>query len=109
MRLSRLTALPHLRFLSVCLLGATSLFSLPATAEDGKVFFCPPAVVTGLSKPTNGIMYDADRCYDSQSNMLSAEQKAFLLSSGLCRYLTTQEVASYWKKPVAAGMQRVKN
>jgi hypothetical protein len=93
---------------SAGLLGASALFSLPAMAQDESVFFCPPSVIAGMSKPTKGIMCSAETCYDSQSPELSSEQKSFLLSNGSCRYLTPQEVASYWHKP-AAGTQRASN
>jgi len=97
-----------LKIIGASMLSASALIALPAMAQDDKVFFCPPAVVTGLSKPTRGIMCDAEICYDSQSPELTPPQKSFLLANGACRYLSSQEIASYWRKP-ASEVQRASN
>ncbi|WP_157634386.1 hypothetical protein [Variovorax sp. Root318D1] len=81
-------------FLGVAALVQQHAFALDV--NDGSVYFCPTTTTSAGSK-MNGIMCDAEHCYNSRSPKLDTAQRLFLESAKeKCRYLSDQEVAAYW-------------
>jgi hypothetical protein len=69
--------------------------------NDASVYFCP-AMTTVAGEKMNGIMCDAEHCYNSRSPKLGAAQRLFLESAKeKCRYMSDQEVALYWPEYAA--------
>nr|WP_315429701.1 hypothetical protein [uncultured Albidiferax sp.] len=93
--------------LSTALLGLAAC--LPAAAveqDDNSVFYCPPSIMAAVGQPTNGIMCDAQQCFNSQTPGLSSAQKTFLLTAqGQCRNLSAQEIADFWPKDLVNDTQ----
>jgi len=87
------------RPLTAAFLGFAALVHQQAFAldvNDGSVYFCPTKS-TAAGGQTNGIMCDAEHCYNSRSPKLGAAQRLFLESAKeQCRYMSNQEVALYW-------------
>jgi len=85
--------------LTATFLGFAALVHQHAFAldvNDGSVYFCPTKT-TPTGEERNGIMCDAEHCYNSRSPGLGAAQRLFLESAKeQCRYMSNQEVALYW-------------
>jgi hypothetical protein len=96
--------------LTAALLVFAAFIQQNALAQgDGSVFFCPTKV-TAMGEKRNGIMCDAEHCYNSQSPALSTAQRGLLESAKEeCRYLSDQEVKRYWPEyvPTTAAAQQV--
>jgi len=93
---------------SVAALGLTACLHAAAATElnDGSVFYCPPSIMAGVGQPTQGIMCDAQQCFNSQTPGLSSAQKNFLLTAqGQCRNLSAQEIQDFWPRNLAAATQ----
>ena len=87
------------RLLTAAFLGFAALVHQHALAlefNDGSVYFCP-TMTTAAGGEMNGIMCDAEHCYNSRSPKLGTAQRLFLESAKeKCRYLSDQEVALHW-------------
>ena len=94
-------------FFSAALLGlAACLPAAAAELDDSSVFYCPPSIMAAVGQPTQGIMCDAQQCFNSQTPGLSGAQKNFLLTTqGQCRNLSAQEIMDFWPQDLANATQ----
>lgn len=94
-------------YASAAVLGLAAC--LPTTAaelDDSSVFYCPPSIMAAVGQPTQGIMCDAQQCFNSQTPGLSSAQKNFLLTAqGQCRNLSAQEIQDFWPQDLANATQ----